>query len=398
MAEDLDDYNERFDQLIHLRHFMNKIEFRFDDHSSSSELDTVEVSAGESGSIEMNISGFQPIPLSKLTSGKLTIGNQTIWTFDAASQEIQKLIDVTDDSHLSLQLAGDHIGGLVVRGVVDGLRQEEHQRLKGGRDHFVRDVMRILVESEGTFTPQTFIYQDKTLLKKTLGFIIDIVKDFHSYEHQCSCCVDLNDFHKSVIAALGSKNDMLKLRSLIELKNKARYLQNLADHVDRVTLVDSDNAFSVDLSRGLRANVTVREESYTAWIMQIQKHLRGNFLLVISEIALQRKPRFFFHTFIDEDEDVVKAKVHIEFFPGAVVEGIVPLDDEILDNFDDFEEDFRTAFRNGELEVYVTFLIIKMTAIEDTLEVLGIDHRREDYCCPCCNKDGCDNESCGDDE
>lgn len=111
--------------------------------------------------------------------------------------------------------------------------------------------------------------------------------------------------------------------------------------------------------------------------------IRGDFFLVISNIALRRHPHFHYYTFTDEDDDLLKAKVDVEFFPNAFVEGIVTLDDEILDRFDDFEDDFRAAFLDGELEIDVTMFVIKLAAIDETLKALGIP-----LCCPCCIRVG----------
>jgi hypothetical protein len=166
MAEDLEDYKETFDVLVHLHDFINKVEFRFGGHSSSGELDSVQGVYEKSGCFEMNITGFQPIPLSQLRSGRLVLANQTIWTFDATSRDVENPIVASfDDSQLILELAGDHIGALTVRGVVDGLKQEDCQSLKEG---CVTNLMTLLIcDSEdgtkiaGTFTPQTFIYQDR---------------------------------------------------------------------------------------------------------------------------------------------------------------------------------------------------------------------------------------------
>jgi hypothetical protein len=88
--------------------------------------------------------------------------------------------------------------------------------------------------------------------------------------------------------------------------------------------------------------------------------------------ALQKLARHEISLITSESGEVLEAASSIYFYPGGIIDARIPIDDFDVDD-EDFFEHLMNAFSDGDLDMNLRSISIELSAIEETLNIVGID-------------------------
>eukprot|EP00956_Cyclotella_meneghiniana_P035599 scaffold116354_cov65-Cyclotella_meneghiniana.AAC.3 len=396
LLNDIASENQKYDiqRCNKLSAFMNGIELRFrelDPDDPDFDRGLTRSSVGSMGDIVEDLEGdgmwnvelcdFDPISLSGMGFGRLIIANQNVTIFKTLKVESVALS--SNCFVWSLTLVGDNIS---ISGEINGLSHDDCLHFSDG-SYGERELFgfinsgEFLSSSNATYLPRSLnVCESSELLEylqnnKNLLGSLDNSSDT-DFDHD-------NVFRRTVIKAIGGSEDFVQLQNNNDIKRKINVLDKISDCVDEICLRCDGAYHTCSLSCGKLVH-HFHDEENIRWFTRIQTTIKDidSLNVSISGAALQRRDEIRL-AFLDHD-GLIEAQVDIFFYSNVIVHCYASVHDFDLNDDGQLMDDFLDDLNEGKVNLNVVGVMIELSAIEETLDVLGIKYDVSEPKCLCC--------------
>ena len=375
--------------------FLNRIELRFgglDPDDPDFDGGLTRSSVGSMGDIMENLEtdgmwnvelcDVDPIPLSGMGFGRLIIANQNVTIFNTL--KVESVVLSSNCFVWSLTLVGDEIS---VSEEINGLSQDDCLRFSDG-SYGERELFgfinsgEFLSSSNATYLPRSLnVCESSKLLFECLQNGKTLLDSLDS-----SSDIDFDDdnvFRRAVMKAIGTSEDFAQLQNNNDIKRKINALDKIHDCMDEICLRYDGIYRTCSLSCGKLVHHFDDEENMR-WFTPIQTSIKDidSLNVSISGAPLQKREEIRL-AFVDR-HGLIEARVDVFFYPNVIVHCYTSVGDFDLNDDGQVPDDFLDALNEGEVNLNVAGVMIELTAIEETLDVLGVGYDVSEPNCLCC--------------
>ena len=396
ITEELDGYRQEYERSAGVLEFIDKVELRFggvEYYSPSYNEDEVYSSTATFGNAEaveqvssedswgMKFDDFAPIPLSKMTCGRLIVGNQTLSFFGIMNGPGVTDLSVNAQNEIQIVFSGT-IAPCLLGGILEGLSKADKNALIAGTKGLdeINDYILFgehLDSPEAVFIPQIII-DPGNMLQTALNNQKIIVEASKSPKTKTlsnlkeSECYEDYDFRQAIIIAIGNKRDLKKINQNLHLGGICATLSYVkATIIDRTKVFHSEgDTYEAKISDGSSMK---NDEGALRWVVPLHvKNVHSIASLGLSISGKGAKWRWdLVHGIFLIQNDETKARVEFYFYPDIIMAGHVPLD-SFDTNHDDFQQHVRADLDEGKVSIDLFELSFGWSSIVETLNAIGL--------------------------
>ena len=322
----------------------------------------------------MKFSDFAPIPLSKMTSGRLIVGNQTISVFGVhdffgVHHTGFANLQINSRNEITFTFSGDdNVSAL--SGTIQGLNEADKELIMdgsiGANELCEYIFYGVHLNSPGAvFLPKEIIDPRESAAQNTLKCFLKLSKSISQpFVETGNVCAEDIAFRQLVLKAIGTKQD----QENCELVSKYAALTRVKDFIDHVRISDFEEGKNY-LARLSDGSLIKNEEGVCRWVVPLQANLSSisSLCIFISNIFARYRADLTYRWYL-VDRDETKALIELQFNLNSIIRGYVSL--ETLDANDDlFEHYLRDVVEAGRVRIDIFEISFSWSSIVETLDV-----------------------------
>ena len=389
VAKDLHAHREECKNPAGIENFVNCVELQFggveyltddyDEHqvysSTATFTNAEEVEKyGTEFVWAMKFSDFAPIPLSKMTSGRLIVGNQTISVFGVhdffgVHHTGFANLQINSRNEITFTFSGDdNVSAL--SGTIQGLNEADKELIMdgsiGANELCEYIFYGVHLNSPGAvFLPKEIMDPRESAVQNTLKCFLKLSKSISQpFVETGNVCAEDIAFRQLVLKAIGTKQD----QENCELVSKYAALTCAKDCIDHVRISDFEEGNNY-LARLSDCSLIKNEEGVCRWVVPLQANLSSisSLCIFISNIFARYRADLNYRWYL-VDRDETKALIELQFNLNTIIRGYVSL--ETLDTNDDlFQHCLRDVVEAGRVRIDIFEISFSWSSIVETLDV-----------------------------
>ena len=392
IAEELNQYRTNDETLARIEKFINRVELQFggveylvDDYdenqvysSTATFANAVEVEKSATEFVwAMKFSDFAPIPLSKMTSGRLIVANQTLSLFGVHQSGFANL-RTNSRNEITFTFSGtDEVS--VLSGIILGLNEADRELITDGSIG-TNELFEYIFYGEHLNSPEA-VFLPKKIMDPTESIVQSILKNhklllntklpLEPSESINQCAEDIA-FRHLVLKAIGTEQDLMKAQENCDLRNKCTALFYTKAYIDHILISSSERGknYLAKLSDGYSIK---NEQGIGRWVVPLKVTIPSvsSLYLSISNIFARWRPDLDFGiSLVDRDE--TNARIEFFFYPDTILRGYVSLD-RFDTNANVFQQHVRDAVKDGRVDIDLYEISFSWSSIVETLVAVGVE-------------------------